>query len=296
MKIVTAHQGILRTVRVDGLRGRSAEPADLTLAEPDWADGVAASPARPGTFQTGLALLDAAAPGGAFELGVVHELLYPPRGSPPRTFALLLAIAAARARAGPVIWSDPQATLYPPAIARAGLPLDRLLILRPRSPADELWAATQCMRCQGVAVTIVEPGRLNRVQARRLQLAVEKGGGTGLLLRSDHNAADYAAATRWLVRPEPSVGTHGRVPDSPVIRHGHTVVCPYAASQRWRVELVHGHGGRLRQAIILEVSREVVRTTEPDGSPSPFPAPHPVRAIDPMADRPAAQGAAARTA
>lgn len=309
MQIVSAHQGVLRTVRVDELRGKPIEPPDARQSDTamTWIDATGATVTdtpvdalRPGTFRTGLTLLDAAAPGGAFELGVVHELLYPHRGAPPRTVALFLAVAAAKARAGPVVWSDPHATLYPPAVARAGLSLDRLLILRPKSAADELWAATQCLRCQGVAVTIVEPARLNRVQARRLQLAAETGGGAGLLLRSERSAVDYAAATRWLVRPEPSTGTHGRVPDLPSNRSGHTAGCPSVSVQRWRVELVHGHGGRLRQAIILEVSREVVPRplSDPIPTDSVFhpAAPHPVRAIDPMADRSHSTGTSTRTA
>jgi len=282
MQIVTAHQGLLRTTRTDELRGKTAGTGCI-----DAEQMVLGTRGR--TFVTGLPLLDATAPGGVFAMGVVHELLYPPRMPPPRTFALLLAVSAAKARAGPVIWSDPEGTLYPPAIARAGLPMDRLLILRPKSLADELWAAMQCMRCQGVAVTIVEPGRLDRVQARRLQLAAETGGGVGFLLRPQKSAMNYAATTRWLVQPEPNRST------------GFQLVKPHrlnacaATVQRWRVELIHGHGGRLRQAIILEVSREVLRSN-PDDNPRDIAAPHPVRAVNPMADRPDQAGKTARTA
>lgn len=279
MQIVTAHQGLLRTTRVDDLRGKGIS---LNAAGEEDRSVSSAEP-RPGTFLTGLPLLDAIAPRGTFALGVVHELLYPPGMPSPRTFALLLAVAAAKARMGPVIWSDPEGTLYPPAVARAGLPMDRLLILRPKCLADELWAATQCMRCQGVAATIVEPGRLSRVQARRLQLAAETGGGAGLLLRPQRSATDYAAATRWLVQPEPSRRTRS-TGFQPV--NSHRLEACATTVQRWRVELIHGHGGRLRQAIILEVSREVLRSRSPDDIPRDIAAPHPVRAVDPMADRP----------
>jgi hypothetical protein len=73
------------------------------------------------------------------------------------------------------------------------------------------------------------------VQARRLQLAAEQGGNLGILLRSA-DAIDwpYAAATRWRITPA----------------RGERMV------QRVRVELVHGHGGRVGQSVLLEMSRE----------------------------------------
>jgi len=57
------------------------------------------------------------------------------------------------------------------------------------------------MRCKGVGATIAQIDKLSRIEARRLQLATEQGGGIGLLLRKmDRHASIYAAATRWLGR------------------------------------------------------------------------------------------------
>jgi len=93
-----------------------------------------------------------------------------------------------------------------------------------------------------VAAVVAEmkPGqRLSRLEARRLQLSAERGGGVGLLLRPWGNrlSAEHAAATRWLVRPAPGERT----------------------VQRWKVQLVHGHGGRVGGVVILEHSRETNR-------------------------------------
>ena len=76
-----------------------------------------------------------------------------------------------------------------------------------------------------------------------LQLAAERGGGIGVMLRSSGAAAwPYAAATRWTVRPAPGERT----------------------VQRWSVELIHGHGGRVGQRVLLEMCREThhVRATD----------------------------------
>ena len=202
-----------------------------------------------GGLSTGLAALDELSPGGALESGVIHEVLSDDRRHVPRFFALLLARAAA-VGGGAVVWCDPGEDVYPPALAAGGLPLERLFLLRARRPTEQLWAAAECLRCKGVAATVAAPPpRLSRVEARRLQLAAERGGGIGVLLRqAGASSAHYAAATRWLVKPVPGNG----------------------AAQRWDVQLIHGHGGRVGKTITLEVCRDT----------------NLVRAVDVLAGRP----------
>src|SRR5215212_5457232 len=136
----------------------------------------------------------------------MHEILWEKPSGPPMFFATLLARAASGERA--IVWSDPQRLIYPPAIAAAGIDLKRVLLLRPKNDADELWALTECLRCPGVGVALACPGKLSTIEARRLQLAAERGGGVGLLLRPMQAATTaYAAATRWLVWPIPGERT-----------------------------------------------------------------------------------------
>lgn len=226
MQLVSCHGGTLRTLSVrTGVHDTHA------------ARFGGASRAAHQAFSSGLAALDALLPGGAWAGGAMHELLFDRAHPPPRTFALLLAKAALASWVGKgrcVVWSDPGREIYPPALVRGGLPLERVFLLHPTDAADEVWAATECLRSRGVAATIVRPQRLSRVQARRLQLAAERGGGVGLLLRPARSAAHYAAATRWRVAPAPGE----------------------ANVQRWRIELIHGHGGQVGKAVILEVCRE----------------------------------------
>src|SRR4051794_682950 len=42
----------------------------------------------------------------------------------------------------PIVWSDPHNELYPPALAALGFDLANLYLLRPASPADEVWAVS----------------------------------------------------------------------------------------------------------------------------------------------------------
>jgi protein ImuA len=228
---------------------------------------------RPKVFTTGLEALDALLPHDGFARGAVHEILAHPKHGTPRFFALTLARSAAIDRGtgfqpvqtnshgletratGAIIWCDPHGELYPPAVAAMGIPLDRLYVLRPRSAPDHVWAVTECLRCKGVSATVAPVEKLTRIEARRLQLAAEQGGGAGILLRPlDRSASVYAAATRWLVEP---------------MRGRRTV-------QRWQVQLIHGHGGRLGEPLVLEHHRDtrIVQAI-------------PLRAPAQLADRPA---------
>lgn len=180
----------------------------------------------------------------------IHELLFDQvsGNAAPLLPALLFARGMMRLTRSPLvraehsfdsrklIWCDPDSTFYPPAVVSAGIPLDRLCVIRPTSNMVT-WAVTECLRCAGVGVVVaVLPPRLSRVEARRLQLAAERGGGFGLMLRQQtcRDRADvYAAATRWLVSPAPG----DRV------------------TQRWTIQLIHGHGGHLGQSFLLEARR-----------------------------------------
>ena len=170
--------------------------------------------------------------------GAVHELLSDPQANSPLMAAALLTRAAIR-EGGAVVWSDPvwrsEGMLCPTALSDLGIPLERLIVLRPKDATQERWAIAECLRCKGVSITVAAVSRLSRVQARQFQLAAERGGGMGLLLRKvGKESACYAAATRWLVSPAPGD----------------------QATQRWKLELVHGHGGQVGQGVFLEVDRE----------------------------------------
>ena len=198
-------------------------------------------------ISTGFREIDAIAPGAGLSMGAIHELLWAPDDGAPLHFAMHLA--RRNMESGAIVFCDDQQEIYPPALAAMNIPLDRLYLLHPQKREDRVWAIAECLSCKGVAATVATIDRLSRIETRRLQLAAERGGGIGLLLRpmirtqSGLQAPQiYAAATRWVVAPA---------------RGERTV-------QRWEVKLIHGHGGRVGQTVILEHSREtnLMRTTE----------------------------------
>jgi protein ImuA len=248
MRLISCHDGRLLSLDAEGLGAGSAGP----------------SAAAGGGFITGLPALDALPPGGAFARGAVHEILSDPENGTPLFLAMLLSRASAEVgsdgvkdktparlssysvtphsslRHSAMIWCDPRGEVYPPALAAHGIALEQLFLLHPRAAADQTWAVAECLRCRGVgAVVAAVDYRLSRVEARRLQLSAERGGGAGILLRPANRSvsSEHAAVTRWLVRPVPGERT----------------------VQRWSVQLIHGHGGRVGQVVILEYSRETNR-------------------------------------
>src|SRR5437764_1239497 len=70
-------------------------------------------------FRTDLPAIDQLAPAGGFLRGAVHELLSDPSHGQPMFFAAILA----RCASGPLVWCDPNAELYPPALRELGIDL-----------------------------------------------------------------------------------------------------------------------------------------------------------------------------
>lgn len=209
-------------------------------------------------FSTGLAVWDGSAEGaegaegeggarGGLVWGAVHELLHGGGGGPPWFVAAVLARAAVRqcTDAGKqVVWVDGAGSgggggcVFAPAVIAAGVPAERLVVLRARTVSERLWGIAECLRCEAVAVVVAEVGTLSRLWARRLQLAAERGGGVGLLTREVRKAGVYAAATRWRVWPVPVEEAAGEV------------------VQRWGVARVQGGVGVAEGwAFVLEVWR-----------------------------------------
>lgn len=88
------------------------------------------------------------------------------------------------------------------AAVTAGIPLERLLLIRPPLPENSsaasarsrlLWALEQTARCPGVCAVLCRLDRASSTVLRRLQLAVEASGVTVFLLRP----ASCLALTSW---------------------------------------------------------------------------------------------------
>jgi protein ImuA len=206
--------------------------------------------ARPGrVLPIGDARVDGRLPGGGLQRGRWHELtgagLEGETAAAMAGFAARLAVGlatvwggASGSGRGETVWIARRDDLYPPGALSLGLDSDRLLRVAVKRDADALAAAEDALRTPGVVTVAAEVEVLDLTAGRRLQLACEKTGATGLILRrraalkAGDGARDGAgaAASRWRIATAPSeteqAGFSGLGPP------------------RWRLALERCRGGR----------------------------------------------------
>jgi protein ImuA len=164
-----------------------ASVAQLVQLPGVWRGGELEHVAHP-VVSTGAARLDAELPGGGWPMGTLSEVLHDGAGIGEVTF---LAGALVRASEGDrlVAWVNPPYLPYAPALAQAGLALDRCLVLRPVHREDALWAAEQSLKSGACGAVLLWMESLRGqgdeyAWMRRLQLAAQSGGAMAVLYRS----------------------------------------------------------------------------------------------------------------
>jgi hypothetical protein len=182
---------------------------------------------------SGNAALDRLLPEAGFRRGSLVEWLSESAAGGAATLALCAA-QAALAQGGALVIVDRQRRFYPPAAVRLGLPLEKLIVVRPADDAEHNWAIDQTLRSRGVAAVWGAVDRVDDHVFRRWQLAAESSGVLGFLIRGQR------------ARSEPS-WAELRLGVEPV---RHTVE---ARGRRLCVELLRSRLGRSGAAIELEL-------------------------------------------
>ena len=137
----------------------------------------------------------------------VVEWLADGPGCGAQTLALAL-LARSLPEDGTIVIVDPQWEFYPPVAAALGIDLAHTIVVRPADDAAALWALEQTLRSRGVHAAFCRLGAINDRASRRLQLAVEHGGGRGVLVRPAYFRRQPSwADVRLLVRPACAYGT-----------------------------------------------------------------------------------------
>ena len=145
-------------------------------------DGTAA-PSR-SVWPTGNPALDARLPGGGWPTASLVEILIDATGlGEVQLFLPALVQAQRRSAAVDVpwlVWVGPPYEPYAPALVQQGLSLERLLIVRPATATEALWAAEQALASGVCAAVLVWLKGSDDRWLRRLKLAAEEGGALGV--------------------------------------------------------------------------------------------------------------------
>lgn len=161
-----------------------------------------------------------AALGGGLALGRWHEIegagLDAETCAAPAAFAALLA--APLARRGWTVWVLRRDDLWAPGLAGLGFPCAQLIQVCARDEAEALSVMEDALATTGVSAVLGEIEAVDLTAGRRLQLACEKAGATGFVVRrrpfggpARRDAAGSAAATRWRAASAPSEAPPGEL-------------------------------------------------------------------------------------
>lgn len=181
-----------------------------------------ADPGDRSGLATGYPALDRALPGGGWPRRALTEVLVDTPGS--GELALVTPALGAVARAGRwVVWVNPPHLPYAPALAAAGLPLERFLWVRGEDPDESLWVLEQALGSRACGAVLGWPAQGGERALRRLQLAAEAGECWGVLVRTPAAVrVPSPAALRLRVRPLPGafevrvLKCRGPLPAAPV--------------------------------------------------------------------------------
>ena len=189
----------------------------------------------------GVPEIDAVLPGGGLSHGALHEFADGGAGTVDGAAAALCVAGIAARTKGPILWCLTRPDLFFPALAQAGLSAERLIFAEADKEEDVLASMEEGLSYGGLGAVVGEIVRLPMTASRRLQLAAEKTGTMGLVVRRwrrQTEASDFgqptASTTRWRVSALPSQ-------DLPV---------PGVGRPRWLLELMRVKAGACAEFIV----------------------------------------------
>lgn len=168
-------------------------------------------------------------PQHVFPTGAVHECITTTPATTAATTGFIAGILSGLMQgSGPCIWISSDRMLFPPGFSAFGLEPDRILFVHAKKEKDICWAMETCLQMDGLSAVVSELPGLDFTISRRLQLAVEKSGVTGFVLRTNRNLHPTACVSRWQIHAASSY---------------HLQSLPGVTLPSWNVELLKVRGG-----------------------------------------------------
>src|SRR6202451_2722771 len=164
-----------------------------------------AAPPR-AVWSTGSSSLDARLPGGGWPTASLVEVLIDETGL-GEVQLFLPALVASQRRTGETPWLvliAPPYEPFAPALSQQGIDLGRLLVVRPASAMEALWAAEQTLSSGVCAAVLLWLKGTDDRWLRRLKLAAEAGGSLGVLFRPERHRFESSPANLRIIMSQGS--------------------------------------------------------------------------------------------
>ncbi|MBE9601909.1 ImuA family protein [Pedobacter sp. MC2016-24] len=180
--------------------------------------------------RVGLGEIEAAFPGGVFPRKGIHEFICETPDQVAATDGFVAGLLSVLMAEGTgCVWISTSRRLFPPSLAAFNVETDQIIFVDVRSDREALWVMEEALRCDGLAAVVAEVDGLSLVESRRLQLAVERQGIPGLIIRKDPQKLVAGVSTaRWKIAPLPSGDEDGM---------------PGVGFPRWQVQLLKVRSG-----------------------------------------------------
>ena len=201
----------MTALRHGGLKPRSDAIHELLAAPTLWrASHHQSSLDHQTVLPSGYRQLDKALPNNGWPTEGLTELLIRQFGI--GELQILLPALANLSQRSPhwIVWISPPHVPYAPALYAAGVQLERILIIQPKTAKEALWAAEQCLKSQACSAVLMWPEKNIRPQAiRRLQVA-SKTNQTWQVLFRDLNAQKMPSPAPLRITLTPGELTHSK--------------------------------------------------------------------------------------
>lgn len=211
--MIMSKEGLIKKLKQDILLWQGIKPRDCGEKE-----------------EMGLGRLERAFPHGVFPRKAIHEFIsIVPEHSAASNGFIAGLLSRLMAEGDACVWISASRKLFPASLRLFHVDPDRLIFVDVASEKEVIWVLEEALKCEGLAAVVAELNDLSLIESRRLQLAVEQSGVTGILLRKDsRKVLSNVASARWRITPLPSITEDGM---------------PGLGFPRWRVELTKVRNG-----------------------------------------------------
>lgn len=192
------------------------------------------------TLDLNLGPMRQAFPNHSFPLGAVHEFLCENPEDAAATTGFIAALQSAiMGSKGAALWISTSCTVYPPALRSFGLHPDRIIFLHLKREKELLWAMEEALKCKALSVVVGELNKIDFMQSRRLQLAVEQSQVTGFIIHHQlRKVQPTACVSRWRV----SAVQSARSPHDTQYNNDNEL--PGVGFPKWNVQLLRMRNGK----------------------------------------------------